>query len=98
MKKLTTLAVLAVSAVALSGCGNWTGDPTTEEPLPNSGMLNGTRHQVITNWTRVPSNSDVVSDIHIRILKIQDVCYVHTASEKDWQYSLVPTGRDCQEN
>lgn len=94
MKKFVSVAILAATAIALSGC-DLTGDYTTEEPLSNSGQLNGTRYEVKTNWTRIPSNSGVISDVNVRILIIENVCYVQTGSEKDWQQSLVPTGSTC---
>lgn len=89
-KMRKTLAIATIAILSLSGCGSSSTDSNI-----NTSNLNGVRYTVVTNWTMVPADNDSVTDMYIRILKIETLCYIQTASVHDWQYSLVPHAATC---
>ena len=86
-------AILAVSAIALSGCGT-DYDWSTESNVKAANT--GTSYAVISDWTKIPADGDT-KDIVIRVLKIGDLCYIQSYSVYDTTlYQLTPTGRSCE--
>jgi hypothetical protein len=49
----------------------------------------------MTGWTRIPSDNQYVTDVYVRTLKIDNVCYVQSASAYDWTFNITPTGQAC---
>lgn len=84
------IAAIAISAIALTGC---TDTSPTLDPMGSVGRT--ASYSVVTDWTRIPSNNDQATDVWVRIIKIEGVCFTQTNSVHDWEYSLVPTGAAC---
>jgi hypothetical protein len=86
-------AILAVSAIALSGCGDYDNEWSSQSNVRP--VNTGTQYAVITDWTKIPADGGT-KDIVIRILKIEGVCYIHSYTVYDTTlYQLTPTGKDC---
>jgi hypothetical protein len=93
-KKFGMVAIGAAAILALTGCDFVGTSNTTPDPVQS---VKGTAATfvVITDWRTLPSNSEGVTDVHVRIVKIEDVCYLHSGSHYDYTYSFVPTGKPC---
>lgn len=90
---LGAVGVCISCLLALSACvEESTGSTKSSVSVPNTGA----QYVVLTDWTRIPANNDSTGDIMVRTIKIENVCYLQTASVKDWMYSVVPTGATCQ--
>ena len=85
MKK--TIVVAAIALIALSGCTTVGSDYATDDPI-QSAKGSATNYVVITDWRKLPSNNENAADLNIRIVKIENVCFIQTASLYDSQYTF----------
>lgn len=84
--KYVKLGLAAVAAaLVLTACS--AGGTESEVP-PTTGRT--ATYQILTGWTTVPSDSDIVTDVMVRTIKIENNCYVQSASVYDWSYTLTP--------
>lgn len=91
MKRIGLTIAAIVSMLSLTACADTA--PTVSRDYVGTGRTAG--YVLVTDWTRVPSQNDQATDIWVRIIKIENVCYAQTNSVHDWAYSLVPTGVSC---
>jgi hypothetical protein len=88
------LAILAVSALSLSGCSEMTPEWSTNSN--SAPVTDGVPYAVTNNWTLLPADHPDAKDLMMRLVKINGVCYLHTYMVYDsTQYQLIPTNRDC---
>jgi uncharacterized protein involved in high-affinity Fe2+ transport len=92
LKRMTYVLAGIASALILSACSSM--DSTTSE-LPTGNPGKSADFVIVTDWTRLPSGHDGVSDLWVRIVKIESVCYTQSGSVHDWTYNLVPSGATC---
>lgn len=92
MKRMTYVLAGIASALILSACSNM--DSTTDD-LPTGNVGRSAEYVIVTDWTKLPSGHDGVSDLWIRTVKIEGICYTQTGSVHDWDYNLIPSGATC---
>jgi hypothetical protein len=85
------IIITAIVALALTGC---TSTYTTESPIEPVENRSA-NFVVVTDWAVIPANNEYATDIYVRLVKIENVCYTQTASVKDWQYTFTPHTREC---
>lgn len=88
MKRIVALAILVVSAISLTACGT---DPT----VTGNKVGRSPGYVIVTDWTRIPSEEEYVSDIFVRTIKIEGICYLQSYSVREWQYELTPLSATC---
>jgi hypothetical protein len=90
-KKIAAIAV-GVAVLVSTTAGACDTDPTHS---PTGDVARTTGYSVVADWTRIPSNNDQATDIWVRVIKIEGICFTQTSSVHDWEYSLVPMHTTC---
>ena len=99
-KKLIAYIAAFVLGFSLTGLGfSLTGCSTDNTYSSDSNMFpstnRATTYTVVTDWAIINGDHESAIDKLIRIVKIENVCYLQTESIYDSGYVFVPTGQSC---
>lgn len=84
MKSVKLVIAGLVSTGALTGCAT---QSTQSEVPPTSGRT--ATYQIVTGWVTISADNDMATDVMVRTVKIENQCFVQSASVYDWTYNLM---------